>query len=163
MYIYFQQRLAKTTTYHELTMMVPGVVKKFHFSLYNVLIGKKKYKRWFFAYFLLFDKQNKTQKWLYRSCYFSQWSSRWQLNFLLLLFAATNSQNRRNWGFSSYFCLMIEGSESVSHTNASRRTQNQCCGTVTIYYGSGSDFWKVMVPVPIPTFEKFWFRFRFHI
>ncbi len=41
----------------------------------------------------------------------------------------------------------------------------QCCGTVTIYYGSssgsGSDFWKVMVPVPVPTFEKFWFRFRF--
>jgi hypothetical protein len=34
--------------------------------------------------------------------------------------------------------------------------QNQCCGTVTIFYGSGSgsDFWKVMVPVPIPTFEK---------
>ncbi len=37
----------------------------------------------------------------------------------------------------------------------------QCCGTVTIYYGSGSgfgsDFWKVMVPVPVPvpvpTFE----------
>ncbi len=24
----------------------------------------------------------------------------------------------------------------------------QCCGTVTIFYGSGSDFWKVMVPVP---------------
>jgi len=38
---------------------------------------------------------------------------------------------------------------------------SQCCGTVTIYYGSGScsDFWKVMVPVP--TFEKWWFRFRF--
>jgi hypothetical protein len=38
---------------------------------------------------------------------------------------------------------------------------SQCCGTVTIYYGSGSgsgsDFWKVMVPVPVPvpTFEKF--------
>ena len=45
----------------------------------------------------------------------------------------------------------------------------QCCGTVTICYGSGSgsgsgsDFWKVMVPVPVPfpTFEKLWFRFRF--
>ncbi len=24
----------------------------------------------------------------------------------------------------------------------------QCCGTATIIYGSGSDFWKVMVPVP---------------
>ncbi len=37
----------------------------------------------------------------------------------------------------------------------------QCCGTVTIYYGS--DFWKVMVlvSVPVPTFEKLWFRFRF--
>ncbi len=42
-------------------------------------------------------------------------------------------------------------------------TVRQCCGTVTIYYGSGSgsDFWKVMVPVPVPTFERFWFRFRF--
>jgi hypothetical protein len=32
----------------------------------------------------------------------------------------------------------------------------QCCGTVTIYYGSGSgsNFRKVMVPVPVPTFEK---------
>ncbi len=40
----------------------------------------------------------------------------------------------------------------------------QCCGTVTIYYGSGSvsgsDFWKVLVPVPVPTFEKLWFRFQ---
>ncbi len=35
----------------------------------------------------------------------------------------------------------------------------QRCGTVTIFYGSGSDFWKVMVPVL--TFEKLWFRFRF--
>ncbi len=36
----------------------------------------------------------------------------------------------------------------------------QCCGTVTINYGSGSgsDFWKVLVPVL--TFEKFWFRFQ---
>jgi hypothetical protein len=51
----------------------------------------------------------------------------------------------------------------------------QCCRTVTIFYGSGSDFWKVMVPVltfekvmvpvPVPTFEKlrFWFRFQLHI
>ncbi len=28
-------------------------------------------------------------------------------------------------------------------------------------FPSGSDFWKVMVPVPVPTFEKLWFRFRF--
>ncbi len=55
----------------------------------------------------------------------------------------------------------------------------QCCGTVTIFYGSGSgsDFWKVMVPVPVPTFEKvmvpvpvptfeklrFRFRFQFQL
>ena len=31
-------------------------------------------------------------------------------------------------------------------------------GTV-IKYGSGSDFWKIMVP--FPTYEKLWFRFRF--
>ncbi len=39
----------------------------------------------------------------------------------------------------------------------------QRCGTVTIFYGSGSNFLKVMVPfpVPVPTFEKLWFRFRF--
>ncbi len=55
----------------------------------------------------------------------------------------------------------------------------QCCGTVTILYGSGSgfgsDFRKVMVPVPVPTFkkvmvpvpvptlEKLRFRFRFQL
>ncbi len=41
----------------------------------------------------------------------------------------------------------------------------QCCGTVTIFYssgcGSGYDFWKVMVPVP--TFDKLRFRFRFRL
>jgi hypothetical protein len=36
------------------------------------------------------------------------------------------------------------------------RVQTSCqrCGTVTIFYGSGSDFWKVVAPVPVPTFEK---------
>jgi len=33
-------------------------------------------------------------------------------------------------------------------------------GTVTIFYGSNFDFWKIMVPVPVPTFEKLRFRFR---
>jgi hypothetical protein len=32
----------------------------------------------------------------------------------------------------------------------------QRCGTVTIFYGSGSYF-------PVPTFEKLWFRFRFQL
>ncbi len=27
--------------------------------------------------------------------------------------------------------------------------------------GSGSDFWKVMVTIPVPTCEKLWFRFLF--
>ncbi len=35
-------------------------------------------------------------------------------------------------------------------------------GTVTIFYGSGSDVLKVRVPVPVPTFE-FRFRFQLHI
>jgi hypothetical protein len=53
----------------------------------------------------------------------------------------------------------------------------QCCGTVTIFFGSGSDFVLVPVPVPVPTFEKvmvpvptfeklryrFRFRFQLHI
>jgi hypothetical protein len=51
----------------------------------------------------------------------------------------------------------------------------QRCGTVTIFYcsGSGSYFWKVMVPVPtfekvmvpvpVPTFEKLRFRFQLHM
>ncbi len=45
----------------------------------------------------------------------------------------------------------------------------QCCGTVTIFYGSGSgsDFEKlwfqVMVLVPVPSFEKLRFRFRFQL
>ncbi len=37
----------------------------------------------------------------------------------------------------------------------------QCCETVTIFYGSGSDFWTVTVPIPVPTFEKL--RFQLHI
>ncbi len=39
----------------------------------------------------------------------------------------------------------------------------QRCGTVTIFYGSGSDFWKVMVPFPVPNFEKLRFRLRFQL
>jgi hypothetical protein len=43
------------------------------------------------------------------------------------------------------------------------QTLTQCSGTVTIFYGSGSDFGQVTVPVP--TFEKFrlWLRFRLRI
>ncbi len=43
------------------------------------------------------------------------------------------------------------------------RGSAQCCGTVTIFYGSGSDFLKVMVPVPVSNFEKLRFRFRFQL
>ncbi len=81
------------------------------------------------------------------------------------------SQNSRNQGFSYYICLMIEGSRSragsgsgsIPLTNGSgwpkntwirwiririRNTAFQCCGTVTIFYGSSSHFWQVTVPVP---------------
>ncbi len=36
--------------------------------------------------------------------------------------------------------------------------KKQCCGIVTIFYGSGSNFGKVKVPVP--TFKKLRFRLR---
>ncbi len=36
------------------------------------------------------------------------------------------------------------------------RGYRQCCETVTIFYGSGSDFWEVPVPVPI-------YKFRFRL
>ncbi len=47
----------------------------------------------------------------------------------------------------------------------------QRCGTVTIFYGSGSDFWKVKVQVPVPVlvpvlvpiFDTLRFRFRIRI
>jgi hypothetical protein len=51
----------------------------------------------------------------------------------------------------------------------------QCCGTVTIFYGSGSPTFeklnsvpvpnleKVLVPVPVPTLEKLRFRFQFQL
>jgi hypothetical protein len=46
-----------------------------------------------------------------------------------------------------------------------KHTYRQRCGTVIIFYGSGSDLRKVMVPVPVPvpTYEKLWFRFRFQL
>jgi hypothetical protein len=39
----------------------------------------------------------------------------------------------------------------------------QRCGTVTLFYGYGSDFSQILVPVPVPTFEKLRFRFQLHI
>ncbi len=60
---------------------------------------------------------------------------------------------------------LIQWIHSIDHRVDRVLSFSQCCGTVTINYGSGSgsDFWKVMVPVPVPvtTFEKLWFRFRF--
>ncbi len=50
----------------------------------------------------------------------------------------------------------ISSESGIDHSGST--THRQCCGTVTIFYDSGSDFWKVMVSVP--TFEKLWFRFR---
>ncbi len=62
-------------------------------------------------------------------------------------------------------------SSTGTHTRPLTRPTNhyrsvahfQRCGTVTIFYcfGSRSDFWKVTVSVPGPTFEKLWYRFRF--
>jgi len=34
--------------------------------------------------------------------------------------------------------------------NINRSLLGQCCGTVTIFYGSGSDCWQVTVPVSVP-------------
>ncbi len=49
--------------------------------------------------------------------------------------------------------------QKTSCEKSSKRVteKSQLCGTVAIFYGSGSDFWTVMVPVP--TFKKLWFRF----
>ncbi len=37
----------------------------------------------------------------------------------------------------------------------------QSCGTVTIFYGSGSDFWKLWFRFRFWLLKKLWFRFRF--
>ena len=36
-----------------------------------------------------------------------------------------------------------------------RYSFNQRCGTVTIFYASGSDFWKAMVPVPVQLLKSY--------
>ncbi len=45
------------------------------------------------------------------------------------------------------------------------KKQKQRCGTVTIFYGSGSNFWKVMVPVFIFLLSKLFYKekvYQFH-
>ncbi len=73
------------------------------------------------------------------------------------------------------FRFFILINRSVQYLYTITKTFLQRCGTVTIFFGScsGSDFWKimvpvrtfekVMVPVPVPTFEKLRFRFRFQL
>jgi hypothetical protein len=60
-------------------------------------------------------------------------------------------QHGMGWPAAS---LSFGPEEAAAEWNGVTGSGVQCCGTVTIYYGSGSDFWKVMVPVPVPTFEK---------
>ncbi len=50
------------------------------------------------------------------------------------------------------FCNFTQANYSTDITSLIEQNK-QRCGTVTIFYGSGSDFWKVMVPVP--TFDTF--------
>ncbi len=84
---------------------------------------------------------------------------RYLLNFLVTDFGISDVLGR-DWVTRWRFFLKVFKIKLVPVLSV-----NQCCGTVTIYYGSGSgsDFWKVRVtvPFPVPTFEKLWFRFRF--
>jgi hypothetical protein len=44
------------------------------------------------------------------------------------------------WGM---YCMCLDSDTGPAHS-----PPNQSCGTVTIYYGSGSDFCQVLVPAP---------------
>jgi hypothetical protein len=70
---------------------------------------------------------------------------------------------RRSTGPRTALRAVCRRSTGYSDPLRGMRLTRQRCGTVTIFYGSGSgsDFWKFMVPVPVPTFEKCCFRFRF--
>ncbi len=48
--------------------------------------------------------------------------------------------------------LIIQIAKNEPGSGNKNFDSKQCCGTVIIFYGSGSDFLKVMVPVP--TFKK---------
>ncbi len=51
----------------------------------------------------------------------------------------------------------------IGYSLAEHARKVQCFGTVTIFYGSGCDFWQVPVPVPHGIKLRFLrFRFRFH-
>ncbi len=97
---------------------------------------------------------------------------------LLLYNCLANKQVKKK----NFLKLHLQRSKVKKKSQSSRELRfflhsYQCCGTVTIFYGSGSNFWKVMVPVPVPTFEtvmvpvpvstykklRFRFRFQLHI
>ncbi len=50
--------------------------------------------------------------------------------------------------FRSSFSSLFLSKTLQSSGNKFAKCTKQCCGTVNIFYGSGSDFWKVTVPVP---------------
>jgi hypothetical protein len=65
----------------------------------------------------------------------------------------------RSTGPRTALCAMRRRSTGHSGPLRGMRPTRQRCRTVSIFYGSGSDFRKVIVPVP--TFEKLCFRFWF--
>jgi hypothetical protein len=51
----------------------------------------------------------------------------------------------------------------VSVHTKQAKSQGQCCGTITIFYGSGSGSDFRQVTVPVQTSDKLRFRFRFRL
>jgi hypothetical protein len=62
---------------------------------------------------------------------------------------ATRTMFKHLYHFSAIHTFL----EIVTNLETELDSLNQCCGTVTIYYGSGSSS-------DVPTFDKLWFRFR---
>ncbi len=66
------------------------------------------------------------------------------------LFSKTSSFIQIFWKFLATIKKNSQAFFTLKYYCSCRTTYWQRCGTVTIFYGSGSDFWHVTVPVPDP-------------